>query len=58
MNGKELANDIPADVLTRNDFSSGTRNVRRPTHPRRPRLLERSVVAVSYFSISSAVDLQ
>jgi hypothetical protein len=29
MNGKVLAKDIPADVLTRDDFSSGTSNVRR-----------------------------
>jgi hypothetical protein len=47
MNGKELAKDIPADVLTRDDFSSGTRNVRRNDPPGRPRSLERSVVAVS-----------
>jgi hypothetical protein len=33
MNGKELAKDIPADVLTRDDFSSGTRNVRRNDPP-------------------------
>jgi hypothetical protein len=33
MNGKELAKDIPADVLTRDDFSSGTRNVRRNAPP-------------------------
>jgi hypothetical protein len=33
MNGKELAKDIPADVLTRDDFSSGTSNVRRNDPP-------------------------
>jgi hypothetical protein len=33
MNGKELAKDIPADVLTRDDFSSATRNVRRNDPP-------------------------
>jgi hypothetical protein len=33
MNGKELAKDIPADVLTRDDFSSETRNVRRNDPP-------------------------
>jgi hypothetical protein len=49
MNDKELAKDIPADVLTRDDFSSGTSNVRRNDPPRRPRLLERNVVAVSLF---------
>jgi hypothetical protein len=33
MNGKELAKDIPADVLTRDDFSSRTRNVRKNDPP-------------------------
>jgi hypothetical protein len=33
MNGKELAKDIPANVLTRDNFSSGTRNVRRNDPP-------------------------
>jgi hypothetical protein len=33
MNGRELAKDIPADVLTRDDFSSGTRNMRRNDPP-------------------------
>jgi hypothetical protein len=32
-NGKELAKDIPADVLTRDDFSLGTRNVQRNDPP-------------------------
>jgi hypothetical protein len=33
MNGKELAKDIPADVLTRYNFSSRTRNVRKNDPP-------------------------
>jgi hypothetical protein len=33
MNGKELAKDITADVLTRDDFPSGTHNVRRNDLP-------------------------
>jgi hypothetical protein len=33
MKGNELAKDIPADVLTNDDFSSGTRNVRRNDPP-------------------------
>jgi hypothetical protein len=33
MNGKELMKDIPADVLTRDVFSSGIRNVQKNDPP-------------------------
>jgi hypothetical protein len=40
MNGKELAKDISADVLTRNDFLLGTRNVRRNDPPKEAAVVE------------------
>jgi hypothetical protein len=40
MNGKELAKDIPADVLTRDDFSSGTSNVRKNDPPKEAAVVE------------------
>jgi hypothetical protein len=40
MNGKKLAKDIPADVLTRDDFSSGTSNVRRNDPPEEAAVVE------------------
>jgi hypothetical protein len=40
MNGKELAKDIPADVLTRDDFFLGTRNVRRNDPPEEVAVVE------------------
>jgi hypothetical protein len=47
MNGTELAKNIPADVLTRETSLQELSTCGRTIHPRRPRSLERSAVAVS-----------